>query len=175
MPRIRQHLTFANVVSVIALFVALGGGAYALGRGDVKTRNIADGAVTKPKLHQGAVTSPKVQDFGLRLHDLGGKTNNGKATVDSTINVPNNECRQQHLTLFGTPVPRGVIGSLVVGFLTDDHGHAVLDNAGVIVPTMVSESSQGGAVPNLIVCNLGAPLGETVPAGSVFHFHLVGP
>jgi hypothetical protein len=68
-----------------------------------------------------------------------------------------------------------VVGSLVVGFLTDDHGNAVLDNAGVIVPTMVSETSQGGAIPNLIVCDLGSAVGETVPAGSVFHYHLIGP
>jgi hypothetical protein len=45
MGRIRNHLTFANVVSMIALFVALGGGAYALSRGEVKSRHIATDAV----------------------------------------------------------------------------------------------------------------------------------
>ena len=49
------------------------------------------------------------------------------------------------------------------------------DNAGVVVPTMVSETSQGGAIPNLIVCDLGSAVGETVPAGSIFHYHLIGP
>ena len=163
------------VISIVALFVSLGGSAYALSRGEVKTRDIANGAVTAPKLRGGAVKTQKVKDFGLRLHDLGGRANHGTTVVDSTINVPDNECRQQHLTLFGAPVPRGVVGSLVVGFLTDDHGNAVLDNAGVIVPTMVSETSQGGAIPNLIVCDLGSAVGETVPAGSVFHYHLIGP
>jgi hypothetical protein len=163
------------VISIVALFVSLGGSAYALSRGEVKTRDIAKGAVTTPKLRGGAVKTQKVKDFGLRLHDLGGSANHGTTVVDSTINVPDNECRQQHLILFGAPVPSGVVGSLVVGFLTDDHGNAVLDNAGVIVPTMVSETSQGGAIPNLIVCDLGSAVGETVPAGSVFHYHLIGP
>ena len=163
------------VISIVALFVSLSGGAYALSRGEVKTPDIANGAVTTPKLRDGAVKTQKVKDFGLRLHDLGGRANHGTTVVDSTINVPDNECRQQHLTLFGAPVPRGVVGSLVVGFLTDDRGNAVLDNAGVIVPTMVSETSQGGAIPNLIVCDLGSAVGETVPAGSVFHYHLIGP
>jgi hypothetical protein len=70
------------------------------------------------------------------------------------------------------PAPSGVIGSLVVGYLTDGQGHAVLNNAGAVVPTMVSETSQGGAIPNLMVCAASA---QTVPAGSVFHYHLIGP
>ena len=53
MDRIRKHLTFANVVSVIALFVALGGTTYAatsLPAGSVGTRQLRNGAVTPPKL-----------------------------------------------------------------------------------------------------------------------------
>ena len=44
MARIRSHLSFANVVSVIALFVALGGAsAYAvskIGANDIKTNAV---------------------------------------------------------------------------------------------------------------------------------------
>jgi hypothetical protein len=61
-----KHLTFANVVSCIALFAALSGAAYAvttpLGRKAVKTQNLANGAVTKLKLHRGAVTNLKLRD-----------------------------------------------------------------------------------------------------------------
>lgn len=48
MSRLRRRLTFANVVSVIALFVALGGGAYAavkLKTNQVKSKHIAPNAV----------------------------------------------------------------------------------------------------------------------------------
>ena len=45
---IRSKLTFSNVVALLALFVALGGSAYAfhLGKNAVKTKNIKNGAVT---------------------------------------------------------------------------------------------------------------------------------
>lgn len=43
--RIRSRLTFANVVSLIALFIALGGGAYAVSKG--KVRKIADKEIDK--------------------------------------------------------------------------------------------------------------------------------
>ena len=47
MSKLRRHLTYPHVVSTIALFIALGGGAYAisLGKGDVKSRHIQNGAV----------------------------------------------------------------------------------------------------------------------------------
>jgi hypothetical protein len=46
--RFRPRLTFANVVSVIALFLALGGGAYAafhLPKNSVRSKNIVNGQV----------------------------------------------------------------------------------------------------------------------------------
>jgi hypothetical protein len=48
--RAREHLSYANVMATIAVFVALGGSAYALTRGEVKTKHIAARAVTVPKL-----------------------------------------------------------------------------------------------------------------------------
>ena len=54
MPRALQgRLTYANVVATIALFIALGGGAYATTRlpaGSVGTRELRNGSVTKAKL-----------------------------------------------------------------------------------------------------------------------------
>jgi hypothetical protein len=50
---IRQHISYANVVATLALFVALGGSAYAglgLAPGSVGTRQLRDKAVTPPKL-----------------------------------------------------------------------------------------------------------------------------
>ena len=51
--RIRARLTYANVVASMALFIALGGGAYAavkLPANSVGTKQIKKGAVTPPKL-----------------------------------------------------------------------------------------------------------------------------
>ena len=53
MRRIRPHLTYANVMATVAVFLALGGGAFAvthLKKNSVKTKNIKNKAVTEPKL-----------------------------------------------------------------------------------------------------------------------------
>jgi hypothetical protein len=62
--KLLSHLTFANVVSVIALFVALGGGAYALSipNNSVGPKHLKKNAVTGPKLKPGVVTSSKLRD-----------------------------------------------------------------------------------------------------------------
>ncbi len=180
--KIGGRLTYANVMATIAVFGTLAGGsAYAaskitsrdIAKNAVHSKHIKKNAVKTPKIKNGAVTSEKVKDFGLRLHDLGGRANDGTRTVSSTIDVPAGACAGQIVGIFN-PAPSGLIGSLVVGFLTDEDGDAVLSNSAVVVPTIVSETSQGGALAILMVCDL-ANSGQTVPAGSVFHYHLIGP
>jgi len=61
--RLRPHLSYANVVSTVCLFVLLGGSAYAavtLKRGSVKGKHIA----------KNAITAPKVKNRSLRAADL---------------------------------------------------------------------------------------------------------
>lgn len=68
MRSIRKRLTFANVISCLALFVALGGAAYATGkleRNSVGTRQIKNNAVTEAKIKDGSVTGAKVKSGSL--------------------------------------------------------------------------------------------------------------
>jgi hypothetical protein len=61
--RLRPHLSYANVVSTVCLFVLLGGSAYAavsLKRGSVRGKHIA----------KNAITSTKVKNRALRAGDL---------------------------------------------------------------------------------------------------------
>lgn len=63
MKRLKQHLTVANAISCMALFVALSGAAYAantLKKNQVKANNIAKEAVTAPKLKNASVLSSKL-------------------------------------------------------------------------------------------------------------------
>ena|SRR5438270_422946 len=176
-----RRLSYANVMSTVAVFGVLAGGT-AWAASAISTRDIQNGAVTTKKLHANAVTGAKlaagavtqrnVADSSLRLRDFGGNGGNATSTVGSTTTVPAGGCVLFGLELLN-PAPKGVIGSLVVGFLTDPTGHAALGNFAAVVPTMVSESFQGGAEVDLMVCGEGAS--NTVPAGSVFHYHLVGP
>ena len=41
----KPRLTYANVVATLALFVALGGGAYALSKESVKSKHIRDNTI----------------------------------------------------------------------------------------------------------------------------------
>jgi hypothetical protein len=63
MSRLRPHLTYANVMATVAVFVALGGGAYAavqLPKNSVKAKQIA----------KNAVRSPEVKNRSLRRIDF---------------------------------------------------------------------------------------------------------
>ena len=59
----RPKLSFANVVSVLALFVALGGSAYAfhLGKNSVGPKQLKKNAVTTAKVKKEAITAAKVK------------------------------------------------------------------------------------------------------------------
>jgi hypothetical protein len=80
MAAIRPHLTFANVVSVLALVVALGGtGAYAanelIGSGDIErnavlSKHIKNGQVNTADFAEGAVDSEAVEDKSLTGKDF---------------------------------------------------------------------------------------------------------
>jgi hypothetical protein len=90
--RLKQHLTFANVLSCMALFIALGGGvavaAGKIGPGAVKATNIANEAVTNPKLKKQAVTSGKIKDGNVNAVDLGtGSVINSKLAKKAVTNA----------------------------------------------------------------------------------------
>ncbi len=75
MKHVSKHLTFANAISCIALFVALSGAAYAakttLGNKAVKTRNHANGSVTALKLANGSVTTLKLKNGAVTGPKIG--------------------------------------------------------------------------------------------------------
>lgn len=79
---LKRQLTVANVLSCVALFVALGGAAYAavkIPNNAIKARNIANQAVTNPKIKREAVTSGKIRNGGVNSVDLGaGQVTNEK-------------------------------------------------------------------------------------------------
>ena len=74
MTKLKRHLSVANVLSCIALFIALGGSAFAavkLKANQVKAVNIAKQAVTNAKIKTHAVTSGKIKNNGVVTADLG--------------------------------------------------------------------------------------------------------
>jgi hypothetical protein len=69
----RARLSYSNVMSTLALFLALAGGTYAathLKRNSVRSRNIVNGQVKNQDLADGAVNSSKIQDGQIAPSDL---------------------------------------------------------------------------------------------------------
>lgn len=80
--RVRRNLTYANVMATIAVFLAMGGGAYALTiprnsvgsaqikNGQVKAADIGNGAVNFDELSINSVDFLKVRDDSLGGDDI---------------------------------------------------------------------------------------------------------
>ena len=66
------RLTYANVMASVAVFIAIGGGAYAAGlaKNSVKSKHIKDSGVKTVDLARSAVTSAKVADGSLLGKDF---------------------------------------------------------------------------------------------------------
>jgi hypothetical protein len=90
----RPRLSFANVVSVLALFVALGGSAYAfhLGKNSVGSRQIKKNAVTTAKIKKEAVTAGKIRKGTLTGAQINASTLGTVPTAQrsNTLAAPEN-------------------------------------------------------------------------------------
>ncbi len=115
------------------------------------------GSYPNPKLADNAVGSANVADASLRLSDLGGPGSaESTRSVTTAITLAPKSCVNEFLGLFNPPVgPTGasVLGGMVIGGLTDAAGKAAVDNLVAVAPAMLIETSQGGAIENLVVCN----------------------
>jgi hypothetical protein len=84
--RLRDHVTYANVVSTLALFIALGAGtafaATQLAPKSVGAKQLRPGAVTADKIRKKAVTAPKIKSLAVKQ----GKIANGAVTAAKIAN-----------------------------------------------------------------------------------------
>jgi hypothetical protein len=86
--RMRKHLSPATVISCVALFLALGGGAYAatqIAKKSVKTKHLGNGSVTTQKLRNGAVTSPKLRNGAVTGAKIGSGAVGGTQIADGAV------------------------------------------------------------------------------------------
>lgn len=120
---LRERLTYANVMSSLAVFLVLGGAtAYAASKidsneikaGAVKTGKIAKEAVTMAKVHDNAINGAKVLDGSLTGADINAATlgtvpkANEAASAQSAAKAGNaqnaNTVNRQSVTSFSTEV-----------------------------------------------------------------------
>jgi len=86
---IRQRLTYANVMSTIAVFLVLGGGAAMaatqLAKNSVGSKQLKKNAVTAAKIKKGAINSAKVADGSLTGVDVADGSLGGGDIADMAI------------------------------------------------------------------------------------------
>jgi len=120
MSRIRQRLTFANVVSVIALFVALGGGAYAVTvakKNSVVSKSIKNGQVRKADIAKNSVNGAKVADNSLTGAEI---NESALGQVPSALSASHADSSStadsaDHATSADTAAPSGSAGGDLTG------------------------------------------------------------
>jgi len=92
--QIRRHLTYANVMSSLAVFMILGGGAAVaatkigtkdLKAGAVKTGKLAKEAVASGKIKNGAVTEAKIGDNAVTTNKLIDNAVTGNKIADNAV------------------------------------------------------------------------------------------
>ena len=95
MAQIRQRLTYANVMSTIAVFLLLGGGA-AFAAKKLDSRKIGSGrlrggAVTAKKIKRGAITTSKIRKGAVKANKISNgavvnaKLANGAVTLEKLV------------------------------------------------------------------------------------------
>jgi hypothetical protein len=80
-----KHLTFSNVVALLALFVALGGTAWALANNSVKSRHIDNGQVKTEDLDGDAVTGGKIEADAVKASDVADEGLTGAEIADGAL------------------------------------------------------------------------------------------
>jgi hypothetical protein len=101
---IRSHLTFANCVSLVALFVALGGTSYAVATGSIDSREIKNNTVRSKDLRNNNVRGKDIRNGTVRSRDVG---NSSLLAEDfAPGQIPQGEQ--------GPQGPAGVVGNLTV-------------------------------------------------------------
>ncbi len=125
MKPIRKHLSYANVMATVAVFLALGGGAIAALR-------LPAHSVGAKQLKNNAVTGAKVRDHSLSGDDLAqiGLANlkgaSGTATNDSTVSEAAGDCGRFVFTASGAQPGDGV---MLAGSEINSLAHAMIGGA----------------------------------------------
>jgi hypothetical protein len=157
--QIRKRLTYANVMSSIAVFLVLGGAtaiaAGQLGKNSVGSKQIKKNAVTASEIKKNAVTSAKIKANAVTTAKIkneavtGGKVNEGTLGTVPSAAIANGLAPLEATHLVGTPgepafesgsknaPTEASIGFNPVGFYKDHDGIVHLQGVAIIGPSSV--------------------------------------
>jgi Collagen triple helix repeat (20 copies) len=123
--RLRPHLTYANVMSTIAVFILLGGGAYAatkLPKNSVGTPQIKNNAVTTGKVKNGTLLANDFKKGQLPKASRGAKGADGAPGLKGDTGLPGPQGPGGLDGAIGPPGPKGDRGSTGFALATTNRG-----------------------------------------------------
>ncbi|MGA8744550.1 MAG: hypothetical protein WB507_01645 [Solirubrobacterales bacterium] len=154
-------MTFSNVVSIVALFVALGGSAYAaisIPRNSVGTRQLKTKAVTNGKLANGAVSGAKIAEGAITGQNVNLSALGTVPQAAHAASASNSDAVGGH----AASCPSGT--TLIRGLCFDNHSNPVANN---LEQAAQACASKGGWLPTPIqllsvreILNLGTGVNE---------------
>jgi hypothetical protein len=175
--KLRSRLTYANAMSTIALFLALGGGAYAVSvpKNSVGPKQLKRSAVTAAKLRPGSVTTTHVKNRSLLVGDFRpGQLSFGAAGRAEDLDPPPAAPKTTVASMTLTTRKAGrifVLGTLRDPFMTCDGG-GCSSQWGIYVDdkpvpnTGVALSAQQGASDGFAYSTLYGVTSTRLPAGA---------
>jgi hypothetical protein len=132
----RRHLSYANVISTLCLFIVLGGTSWAVASGTIGSREIKNGSILSKDIKNGQVTGADVDNGSLAAKDFAkGQLKAGPAGPRGAAGATNLEIRS---------VDSNCPGNGCAGFLTRS------------VPCQAGERAVGGGA-SLVAVSDGTP------------------
>jgi hypothetical protein len=171
MTRIRQRLSYANVMATVAVFIALGGGAYAalkVPKKSVGNAQLKNNAVTLHKIANSSVNGNKVKDASLTGADVKARSltadniaqlglsnllgASGTATNDAAVTLAAGTCDRYVFSANGVqPGDAVILGGSDI---------AALNNASISGPTV----SNINKINATVCAGTGNPVNQAVNA-----------
>lgn len=154
MERIRGKLTFANVMSMVAVMIALGGTSYAaikLPSNSVGSAQIKSSAVKNSELASSSVTSAKVKDGALLAKDFAvGQLPAGPKGATGATGVTGPAGPTGPTGAIGPAGPAGLLGGVIVR------------RVDITLPAGDNSTDPGAPTSGFATCAVG----ETIVGGS---------
>lgn len=138
----RKYLTFANVISFLALFVALSAGSYAalkLPKNSVGSKQIKAKAVTGAKLGNGAVTGAKLAAGAVDGTKVAADAIDGSKVKDGTLS--------------GSDINVGTLGKVPSAAAADSAGSAAIARVKIVSASGTADDTSG--TPLTATCDAG--------------------